>query len=304
MNQLLTGLEPSCDDYQEILSDAAAMKANPAAFSERLKGRSGVIMFEKPSLRTRTTFELAFFRLGGHGVYLDLKDGELGKRETIADYARNLTRWTDCLVARVFAQRTLEELARHGTVPVINALSDLYHPAQAMADFLTVREHLGELRGLRLAYLGDGNNVTNSLLIAGAKLGVSVTCFCPRGSGPDVQAYNDALEVAKATGACLEVRDDPQNIGGFDAIYTDTWVSMGDNTPLDSVIGRYGPYRIDQDLLDRSGARIVLHCLPAHRGYEITDEVMDGEKSVVFDEAENRLHIHMAVLDRYINRNA
>ena len=276
------------------------MKKNPLNFNEVLKGRSGAIMFEKPSLRTRTTFELAFYRLGGHGVYLDLQNGELGKRETIGDYARNLCRWVDCLVGRVYSQNTLEQLAQYGSVPVINALSDLYHPAQAMADYLTIKEHLGKLKGVNLAYLGDGNNVTNSLLVAGAILGINVSCFCPKGYGPDVQVFSKASENAAKNGCKLEVRDDIENIKNMDVLYTDTWVSMGDNTPLDMVKKRYMPYQINQNLVDKSGSSLVMHCLPAHRNYEITDEVMDGPKSVVFDEAENRLHIHMALLAKLI----
>lgn len=300
MRHLLTGFEFSQDEYLDIIDTAAAMKKEPAKYREVLKGRSGAIMFEKPSLRTRTTFELAFYRLGGHGVYLDLQNGELGKRETIGDYARNLCRWVDCLVGRVYSQNTLEQLAQYGNVPVINALSDLYHPAQAMADYMTVREHLGKLKGINLAYVGDGNNVTNSLLVAGSILGVNVSCFCPQGCGPDVQVFSKASEIASKNGCKLEVRNDIENINNMDVVYTDTWVSMGDNTPLDAVKKKYMPYQINQNLVDRSGAQIVLHCLPAHRNYEITDEVMDGEKSVVFDEAENRLHIHMAVLSKLI----
>ncbi|MCR5536430.1 MAG: ornithine carbamoyltransferase [Succinivibrio sp.] len=300
MRHLLTGFEFSQDEYLEILETAAAMKAEPHKYTEAIKGKSGAIMFEKPSLRTRTTFELAFYRLGGHGVYLDLQNGELGKRETIADYARNLCRWVDCLVGRVYSQKTLEELAAYGSVPVINALSDLYHPAQAMADYLTVKEHLGKLQNVKLAYLGDGNNVTNSLCVAGAILGVDVTCFCPQGSGPDVQIFTQASELARQHGCKLCVDSDPSHVRNFDVLYTDTWVSMGDNTPLESVKKKYMPYQVNQQLVDASGAQIVLHCLPAHRNYEITDEVMDGSKSVVFDEAENRLHIHMSLLSKLI----
>lgn len=300
MRHLLTGFEFNQDEYLDIIDTAADMKKTPSKYSEVLKGRSGAIMFEKPSLRTRTTFELAFYRLGGHGVYLDLQNGELGKRETIGDYARNLCRWVDCLVGRVYAQNTLEQLAQYGSVPVINALSDLYHPAQAMADYMTVREHLGKLQGVNLAYVGDGNNVTNSLLVAGAILGVNVSCFCPQGCGPDVQIFTRACELAAKSGCKLEVRSDIENIKNMDVVYTDTWVSMGDNTPLDTVKKKYMPYQINQNLVDKSGAQIVLHCLPAHRNYEITDEVMDGDKSVVFDEAENRLHIHMALLAKLI----
>ncbi|MBO8415954.1 MAG: ornithine carbamoyltransferase [Proteobacteria bacterium] len=302
MRHLLTGFEFSQDEYLAVLEEAAAMKKDPAAFADTLKGRAAAIMFEKPSLRTRTTFEIALFRLGAHGVYLDLQGGDLGKRESIGDYARNLSRWTDCLVGRVFSQHTLEELAATGSVPVINALSDLYHPAQAIADYMTIKEHLGTLEGTSLAYVGDGNNVANSLLVAGAALGVNVSCFCPLGHGPDIQIFNKAAEIAKKHGCKLEVVADPSKIQGFDALYTDTWVSMGDNTPLDQVKKIFMPYQINDTLVAQSGAKCVLHCLPAHRGYEITDEVMDGPLSVVFDEAENRLHIHMALLAMLIEK--
>ncbi len=301
MRHLLTGFEFSQDEYLDILDTAAAMKQDPKKFDRVLAGRSGAIMFEKPSLRTRTTFELAFYRLGGHGVYLDLQNGDLGKRETISDYAKNLSRWVDCLVGRVFAQKTLEELAEHGSVPVINALSDLYHPAQAMADYLTVREHLGRLKGVKLAYVGDGNNVTNSLFVAGAILGVNVTCFSPENSSPDAAVFIRANEIARKNGCVLNVENDISKLHDFDVVYTDTWVSMGDDTPLDAVKKKFMPYQVNEALVKQSGAQIVMHCLPAHRGYEITDEVMDGSKSVVFDEAENRLHIHMSVLSKLIN---
>ena len=219
----------------------------------------------------------------------------------MADYSRNLCRWVDCLVGRVFAQSTLEELAKYGSVPVVNALSDLYHPAQAMADYLTIKEHLGKIEGVKVAYVGDGNNVTNSLFVAGAILGANVTCFCPENRSPDAAVFIKANEIAKQHGCVLNVENDISKLKDFDVIYTDTWVSMGDNTPLEAVKKVYMPYQVNQNLVDKSGAKIVMHCLPAHRGYEITDEVMDGSKSVVFDEAENRLHIHMAVLAKLIN---
>lgn len=304
MEHLLTGFELNQDGYLALIDLASKMKANPLAYSEALKGKSAALLFEKPSLRTRTTFELAMFRLGGHGVYLDLGHGDLGVRETVPDYARNLSRWVDCLIGRVFKQTTLEELAASGSVPVINALSDLYHPAQVMADFMTIKEHLSKIQGVKLAYLGDGNNVTNSLLVAGATLGAQVTCFCPKNCGPDVQIFNKAAKVGESYGAKLDVTDDLSLLKDYDVLYTDTWVSMGDDTPLEQVKKTFLPYQINQQLVDRSGAEIVMHCLPAHRGYEITDEVMDGDKSVVFDEAENRLHIHMALLTTLLNPNA
>lgn len=301
MQHLLTGFELDQAGYHSLIELAQSMKADPKAYRNKLEGKSAALLFEKPSLRTRTTFELAMFNLGGHGVYLGLAKGEMGGRETVPDYARNLSRWVDCLVGRVFKQSTLEELAATGSVPVVNALSDLYHPAQVMADFMTIKEHLGKMEGVKLAYLGDGNNVTNSLLVAGAILGAEVTCYCPMNHGPDVQIFNLAAEQAKRYGGKLNVTYDVSQLKDVDVLYTDTWVSMGDDTPLEAVKKLFLPYQINQQLLDQSGAQLVLHCLPAHRGFEITDEVMDGPKSVVFDEAENRLHIHMALLATLLN---
>ena len=242
------------------------------------------------------------YRLGGHAVYMDQQNGAIGKRETVKDYARNLSRWCDGIVARVFSHNTLKDLEKYGSVPVINALCDLYHPCQALADFQTIRENYDDLTKVKLAYFGDGNNVTNSLLIAGAKFGTDVTCVCPKGAGPDVQIFEAALEVAKKTGAKLKVTDNVADVKGFDIAYTDTWVSMGDNTPLDSVKAKYMPYQINKQLLDETGIRHVLHCQPAHREYEITSEVMDGPWSLVYDEAENRMHAQMAVLSTLLNQ--
>lgn len=300
MQHLLTGFEYSKEEYQDILKTAKDMKANKKAYRHILDGASAALLFEKPSLRTRTTFELAMFNLGGHGVYLDEQGGQMGTRETVADYARNLTKWVDCIVGRVFLQKTLEDLAKWGEVPVINALSDLYHPAQAMADYLTVEEQLGKVEGVHLAYVGDGNNVTNSLLVAGAILGANVTCFCPEGHGPNKEIFDKANEIAKKNNVKLEVTSDITSIKNVNVLYTDTWVSMGDNTPLDAVKKLYMPYQINDDLVAKSGCDIVLHCLPAHRNYEITDSVMDGAKSRVFFEAENRLYIHMSLLSKLI----
>lgn len=304
MEHLLTGFELNQDGYVKLIELAQAMKADPKAYRRTLDGMSAALMFEKPSLRTRTTFELAMFNLGGHGVYLDLGKGDLGVRETVPDYARNLSRWVDCLVGRVYKQTTLEELAATGSVPVVNALSDLYHPAQVMADFMTIKEHLGKMAQVKVAYLGDGNNVANSLLVAGAILGANVTCFCPLNCGPDVQVFNLAAEQAKIYGGSVNVTSDLATLKDYDVLYTDTWVSMGDDTPLEQVKKRYLPYQINEALVASSGAKLVMHCLPAHRGYEITDEVMDGPLSVVFDEAENRLHIHMALLATLLNPSA
>lgn len=302
MRHLLTSLEFSSDELMGILELAKSMKENPEKFRTNLAGKSVVTLFEKPSLRTRVTFEIGMYNLGGHAVYLDQQNGALGKRETVKDYACNLSRWCDGIVARVFSHKTLKDLEKYGSVPVINALCDLYHPCQALADFQTIRENYDDLSKVKLAYFGDGNNVTNSLLIAGAKFGTDVTCVCPKGSGPDVQVYEAAIEVAKKTGAKLAVTDDVSAVKGFDIAYTDTWVSMGDNTPLDAVKAKFMPYQINRKLLEDTGIRHVLHCQPAHREYEITSEVMDGPWSIIYDEAENRMHAQMAVLSTLLNQ--
>ena len=302
MRHLLTGFEFSSDEYLKVLELAKDMKENPAKYATNLAGKTVVTLFEKPSLRTRVTFEAGMYRLGGHSIYLDQKNGEFGHRESVKDYACNMSRWVNGIVARVFLHSTLQELVKYGSVPVVNALCDLYHPCQAIADFQTIREHYSDLSKVKLAYLGDGNNVTNSLLIAGAKLGTDVTCVCPKGSGPDVQVYEAACEVAKSTGAHLRVTDNVDEIIGFDVAYTDTWVSMGDDTPLDMVKSRFMPYQINQQLLDKTGIKHVLHCQPAHREYEITSEVMDGPCSLIYDEGENRMHAHMAVLSTLLNQ--
>ncbi len=303
MKHFLTGFDWSSENMLNLLDLARDMKKEPGKYRSDLLGKSIVILFEKPSLRTRTTFDIAMSRLGGHALYLDQQNGAIGKRETVKDYARNLSRWTDGIVARVFRHDTIEELARYGTVPVVNALCDLYHPGQALADFQTVREHYDDLSKVKLAYFGDGNNVTNSLLITGAKLGATVTAVCPKGYGPDVQIYEKALEIASKTGARLAVTDDVDAVKGYDVAYTDTWVSMGDDTPLDAVRARYMKYQINRELLDRTGISWVLHCQPAHREYEITSEIMDGPMSLVYDQAENRMHVHAAILSTLLNQS-
>lgn len=302
MRHLITGLEFSSDEYFQILNLAKNMKEHPESYRTNLQGKAIVSLFEKPSLRTRVTFEMGMYRLGGHAVYLDQKNGEFGKRETVKDYARNMSRWCDGIVARVFENNTLVDLAKYGTVPVVNALCNLYHPCQAFADFQTIAENYDDLSKVKLAYFGDGNNVTNSLLITGAKCGTDVLCVCPKGNGPDVQVYEAALEVAKQTGAKLAVTDDPMAAKGYDVVYTDTWVSMGDNTPLDAVKAKFMPFQINRELLENTGIKHVLHCQPAHREYEITSEVMDGPWSIIYDEAENRMHAQMAVLSTLLNQ--
>ena len=285
-----------------LIALGKAMKANPAAYRSSLAGKSVVTLFEKPSLRTRVTFDIGIHRLGGHAVYLDQQNGAMGQRETVKDFAGNLSRWCEGIVARVFDHKTLIELRNHASVPVINSLCNLYHPCQALVDFMTIAENYDDLTKVKLAYLGDGNNVAHSLLLTGAILGTDVTIVAPKGNGPDAQIFNEAVILANKSGARLAVTDSIEGIRGFDVAYTDTWVSMGDNTPMDTVKDKFMPYQINQELLDKTGIRHVLHCQPAHRELEITSDVMDGPASLILDEAENRMHAQNAILHTLINQ--
>ncbi|MDP5293341.1 ornithine carbamoyltransferase [Oceanimonas sp. CHS3-5] len=296
MQHLLSLKDYSKEQIEQILELAKDVKANPAKYADALKGQSVVTLFEKPSLRTRVTFDIGVNKLGGHAVYLDSQNGAMGKRETVQDFAANLSRWCDAIVARVYDHQTLVEMTEHATVPVINSLCNLYHPCQALADFLTISEHFDDLSKVHLAYVGDGNNVTNSLLLGGAILGTTVTAVSPRGHNVDAQILKEAEALAAVSGAKIRVTDSLDDIEGVDVIYTDTWVSMGDNTPLEQVKEIYMPYQINQALLDKTGATKVLHCQPAHREWEITSEVMDGPASLILDQAENRMHAQNAVL--------
>lgn len=284
-----------------LLQLAAEMKQTTRAGGEVVRWRRPhllAMIFEKPSLRTRFTFEAAMVQLGGHAIYLSPNEIGLGKRESVADAARNLERWCQAIMARVFAHQTLVELAENATVPVINALSDLEHPCQALADFQTLIEHKGEAKGKHLVFVGDGNNVAHSLMLLAAKLGTHFTIACPEGYEPNERILSLAREIASATGSLITVMRDPKEaVRTADAIYTDVWASMGQEHEAEQRKQVFLPYQVNAELLKaaKPGA-IVMHCLPAHRGEEITDEVMDGTQSVVFDQAENRLHAQKAVL--------
>ncbi|WP_220720153.1 ornithine carbamoyltransferase [Agarivorans litoreus] len=279
-----------------LLELAAKIKKTPADYGQTLAGKSVVTLFEKPSLRTRVTFDIGINRLGGHAVYLDQQNGAMGERESVKDFASNITRWADAIVARVFSHKTLQTLREHSSVPIINSLCDLYHPCQGLADFQTISEHYSDLSKVKLAYLGDGNNVTHSLLLGGAILGMEVAAVCPLGSSPDAQVVQKANQLAKAHGGKIVVTNTVEDIKGYDVVYGDTWVSMGDDTPLQSVKDKFMAYQINQNLMQQCGINHVLHCQPAHRELEITSEVMDGPQSLIFDQAENRMHAQNAVL--------
>jgi len=259
-----------------------------------LAGRTLALIFEKPSLRTRVTFEVGMVQLGGAAVYLSTQDIGPGKRESVPDIARNLSRWVDGIAARVFAHKTLEELARHATIPVINALSDLEHPCQAMADLYTLWERGMELKGLELAWIGDGNNVFNSLLFLCALTGVRVRAACPPGYEPAPAV----LAACRALGGLVRVTTDAREAAeGADVIYTDVWISMGQEAEREKRLEAFQRYQVTDTLLGFASPKaLVMHCLPAHRGEEITDAVLDGPRSIVLDQAENRLHVQKGIV--------
>lgn len=303
MQHLLSLKDYSKPQIEQILALAKDLKANPEKYSDALKGKSVITLFEKPSLRTRVTLDIGINRLGGHAVYLDSQNGAMGSRESVQDFAANLSRWAHAIVARVYDHQTLVEMSEYAKVPVINSLCNLYHPCQALADFMTIAEHHDDLSKIHLAYVGDGNNVTNSLLLLGAILGATVTSVCPRGRNVDAQVLKEAEALAALSGGKVQVADSLEGLTDIDVLYTDTWVSMGDDTPLEEVIEVFMPYQINQAMLDSTGATQVLHCQPAHREMEITSEVMDGPASIILDQAENRMHVQNAVLLTLINRD-
>jgi ornithine carbamoyltransferase len=278
-----------------LLDLTQQVKQSRQRYAAALKGRYVSLLFEKPSLRTRMTFELAVKQLGGDCV---TQVGMVGDREPLKDVARNLARWTDAIVARTFAQETIDELARWSGLPVINALSDLYHPCQALADMFTLKEHFGRLRGLKLAYVGDGNNVAHSLLLCCARLGIHMSVATPAGYGPQPAVVAQAIELAQISGADIEILTDPVDaVKSAHAIYTDVWTSMGQEAEAEERRKLFAPYQVNEALL--SGARkdtLFMHCLPAKRGLEVTDEVMESAQCVAFEQAENRLHVQKALL--------
>jgi len=297
---LLTLDDVTRDDVEGLFDLAAALKAkqHQAILYTPLQGKSLAMIFEKPSLRTRVTFEAGMTQLGGHAIYLAPGDIRLGQRETVQDAARNLERWVDGIVARTFSHQMVERLVLYSRIPVINGLSDGHHPVQILCDLFTLWEKRRVIAGLRVAFIGDGNNVCHSWLQGAAKLGVHFTLACPPGYEPDPAILARAQEDAKASGARLEVIHDPRVAArGADVLYTDVWASMGQEDERARRLRDFQGFQIDGALVDLAGRDVVvMHCLPAHRGEEITDEVMDGPRSIVFDEAENRLHMQKAIL--------
>jgi ornithine carbamoyltransferase len=284
------------EDLPRLFALTAELKARQKARDRRiaLPRRTMALIFEKPSLRTRVTFEVAMVQLGGAAVYLAAQEIGIGKRESVPDVARNLSRWVDVVAARVFSHRTLEQLAANASVPVINGLSDLEHPCQAMADFFTLWERGVDLAKLRLAWVGDGNNVCNSLLLVGAMLGARAVVATPPGYEPDAAV----LEACRAMGGRVRLTTEAREaLEDADVVYTDTWISMGQESDREQRLEAFQRYQLNDRLLGFApGNALVMHCLPAHRGEEITDAVLDGPRSLILEQAENRLHAQKAII--------
>ena len=300
MMHLISVSDLTREEIYELLDLAARMKERRGQYMDALKGTSLAMIFEKSSTRTRVSFEVAMTELGGHALYLNYADLQLGRSETICDTASVLSRYVQMITARVYSHETVRELARCADIPVINALSDLEHPCQLLADLLTIRERKGDLKDLRIAWIGDGNNVCNSLILGSAITGMNLSVACPAGYEPDAGMVARANEL----GSGVLITNDPiEAASGADVLYTDVWVSMGDEKEEEKRLRDFSGFQINNDLLSHAKSDcIVLHCLPAHRGQEISAEVLDGEHSVVMDQAENRLHAQKALLMTVIPR--
>jgi ornithine carbamoyltransferase len=285
-------------EVESLFHLASLIKARPEDFRSALAGKHIVMFFEKPSLRTRLTFEAGIAGLGGSVSFVDQRHERLDARESLSDIAHNVERWVSAIVLRTFAHETVERMAEHACVPVINALSEVEHPCQALADYFTLQEKFGNLKKVCLAYVGDGNNVMHSLLLTAALLGSKIRTATPKGYGPNPEILADAKEIAKQTGAVIEVMTDPYKaVRGADAIYTDAWTSMGHEHETEERARIFPPYQVNNELMAAAAPHAVfMHCLPAHRNEEVTDAVIDSVQSVVFDQAENRMHIQKAIL--------
>ncbi|HEY5162319.1 MAG TPA: ornithine carbamoyltransferase [Terriglobales bacterium] len=288
----------SPQDILHLIGLACRVKTSPSAYTSTLKGKTLAMIFEKPSLRTRVTFDVGIHQLGGFSIYLSPADISLGKRESVHDVAKNLERMVQGIMVRTFAHDIVESMAAHASVPVINGLTDFSHPCQAMADYMTMLEFRGHLAGLKVAFLGDGNNVAHSLMFAGAQLGAHVWIATPPGYEPKSEALSWALRRGDESGGTCHVTNDPaEAVAEADVVYTDVWTSMGQEAEAEKRRASFVPYQVNATLFSRAKPdAIFLHCLPAHRGDEVTSDVIDGPRSVVFQQAENRLHAQKAIL--------
>jgi ornithine carbamoyltransferase len=298
VQDLIAERDLSLADLNLIFEVAEQVKTSPKAFAHALEGKQLALLFEKPSLRTRVSFEVGMTSMGGFAVYLDHTKPRIGERESIKDVGRNLERWVDGIAARTFSHSTVVDLAENASIPVINALTDLLHPCQALADFFTLREKFGAFEGLKLAYVGDGNNMCHSLMALAARLGVSMTIATPPGFDPKPEFTEEALSSAKDTGAVVRIVRDPlEAVAGAHAVYTDVWTSMGQEHAVHLRAQIFAPYRVTANVMSAADpSAVFMHCLPAHRGQEVEDEVIDSSQSIVYDQAENRLHVQKALL--------
>lgn len=295
---LLTIEQLSPDDVQTIFRTAATLKADRFGHGALLANRRLAMVFEKDSLRTRFTFDIGMQDLGGKAVFMDHRDARIGARESLKDVGRNLERWVHGVVARTYKQWTIEELANHSDIPVINGLSDSLHPCQGLTDWFTLVEHWGNAYGKGVCYIGDGNNTCHSLMQVGARLGAKVTVCTPLGYEPDGEVLRCSRAAAAASGGSITVLHDPaEAVAGAHAVYTDTWASMGQEDEIEERNRVFEPYRVDEALMEQADPDAwFLHCLPAHRGQEVSSAVLDGPRSIVYDNAENRLHVQKALL--------
>ncbi|WP_299080659.1 ornithine carbamoyltransferase [uncultured Paraglaciecola sp.] len=300
---LLSFKDWTAEQLHNLLALAKAIKNNPVGYRTALDGLSIVALFEKPSLRTRVSFDIGINKLGGHMVYLDSQSNKLAGREDVKDMGANLACWADAIVARVFAHSTLEELAESANVPVINALCDLYHPCQGVADYLTISENYDDLSKVKLTYIGDGNNVTHSLMLVGVALGCEVVVITPKGYEVDENIVTLTHARAQQYGGKLTVSTDINAANGSQVLYTDTWLSMGDDTPLADIKDAFSGYEINEDLMIKTGAEYVMHCQPAHRDLEISGTLIDSDKSLLMQQAENRMHGQNALLVKLLAKD-
>ena len=300
---LLSIYDLSKKEVEEILARASELKAKLKAGvrEESLKGKTLAMIFEKPSSRTRISFEVGMYQLGGQALFL-AQDIQLGVRESVPDMGRLLSRYVHGIMMRTFEHGKVVELARHASIPVINGLSDLLHPCQILSDILTVKEVLGDYQGVKIAYVGDGNNIANSLLEGSSLLGINLAIATPQGYEADAGITQRALEVAKTSGARIEIHWDPSEaVQEADIIYTDVWTSMGQESESQKRVMDFQGYQVDKQLVEKAKSQVrIMHCLPVHRGEEISAEVIDGEQSIVFDQAENRLHVQKAILEYFM----
>ncbi len=302
MKDLLTINALTTKEIEDILMLSAELKKKQKnrQMDCPLIGRTLGMFFEKPSTRTRVSFEVGIYQLGGQAIVLPVSDLQIGRGETIADTARVLSRYIDAIVIRTFEHKIVEEWAEHASIPVINGLTDMHHPCQALADVFTIKEKRGSLKGLKLTYIGDGNNVAHSLIEICVKTGVDISLACPKGYEPDKKIVKSAIEDAKKIGSKIEILSDPQKAAkDADVLYTDVWASMGQEKEHKKRLKIFKDYQLNKKLLKSAKPdALVMHCLPAHRGEEITEDVLEGANSVIFDQAENRLHTQKAVMLR------